>query len=483
MIPRVKINVSEDTTRYFTTNVDFVPVVIMKTMAGEIGTREVVRSESEFISKFGKATIDTPTAYAIQTYLRTYSFIYVTRVAGSSAAYGSATIKVGTGDEAVNLIGLKTTSKTASLNGTELKLIYDDEAHKLFLTTVINSSTVTSVKETYNKETATAIQLSEALDTIVNSINAMNLGFKATNLFTNKTAQDTVPVFTELISAIAEGNSGLTDVTNEQVLAAINNYTSSDIQLDVMVIPEFTAPEIVRAGVNAAEDHNFMYIASPDSADYTTCITDVLTYPKSESLAIYWPNVKYSGFDAVIPASAAVLSSYARNDNINKWLSPAGTTRGYLGLVTSLNVPRILTEEEMSDLYDNEIPVNVIKYVPNVGYAVWGQKTTATSDVYMDRVNIARLVKFVYREVYNISSDYLFEPINDTTFTAWKLRVESLLADIQTNQGISDYSYKMDEENNTEATIAENYLIGQVSIKPTEVAEFIDIDFVLTSEV
>ena len=150
MIPRVKINVSEDTTRYFTTNVDFVPVVIMKTMAGEIGTREVVRSESEFISKFGKATIDTPTAYAIQTYLRTYSFIYVTRVAGSSAAYGSATIKVGTGDEAVNLIGLKTTSKTASLNGTELKLIYDDEAHKLFLTTVINSSTVTSVKETYN---------------------------------------------------------------------------------------------------------------------------------------------------------------------------------------------------------------------------------------------------------------------------------------------------------------------------------------------
>ena len=41
----------------------------------------------------------------------------------------------------------------------------------------------------------------------------------------------------------------------------------------------------------------------------------------------------------------------------------------------------------------------------------------------------------------------------------------------------------MDDENNTEATIAENYLIGQVSVRPTEVAEFIDIDFVLTSEV
>ena len=58
-----------------------------------------------------------------------------------------------------------------------------------------------------------------------------------------------------------------------------------------------------------------------------------------------------------------------------------------------------------------------------------------------------------------------------------------LLANIKTNQGIIDYKYKMDEENNTEATIAENYLIGQVSVRPTEVAEFIDINFVLTSEV
>ena len=137
----------------------------------------------------------------------------------------------------------------------------------------------------------------------------------------------------------------------------------------------------------------------------------------------------------------------------------------------------------MSDLYDNLIPINVIKYVPNTGYVVWGQKTTATDKVYMDRINIARLVKYVYREVYNISTEFLFEPINENTFTNWGLRVSSLLEDIKTNQGIIDYRYKMDEENNTEATIAENYLIGQISVKPTEVAEFIDIDFVLTSEV
>jgi len=212
-------------------------------------------------------------------------------------------------------------------------------------------------------------------------------------------------------------------------------------------------------------------------------MTEVSSYPKSESLAIYWPNVKYNNFDAVIPASVAVLTAYARNDNINKWLSPAGINRALLPLVTELNVPVNLTEEEMSDLYDNIVPVNVIKYVPNNGFAIWGQKTTATDKLYMDRINIARLVKYIYREVYNISSEFLFEPINESTYTNWGLRVDALLADIKTNQGIIDYRYKMDSENNTEATIAENYLIGLVSVKPTEVAEFIDIDFILTSEV
>lgn len=485
MIPRVKLSVSEDTNRYYTTSVDFVPVIIMKTMSGDIGTRQVIRSESEFIAKFGKGTVDTPAAYAIQTYLRTYSFIYVTRVASASAAYGSTKLTVKDAEENdLDLLSFKTTYKTASFNGTELKLVYDEETKKLFVTTVLNSSTVTSVKQTIDLATAKAPELSEALDKIVTSINAMSLGFKATNLFVNKVDTDAMPVIGEgKVCTMAEGDSGLTGIQNSDVIAAINEYAASDIQIDVLTTPEFTDVEVITAGVKAAEDFGFMYITSPNSNDFSTCMTDVVSYPKSESLAVYWPNVKYANFDTIIPASVAVLTAYARNDNINKWLSPAGVNRGTLPLVTELNIPGNLTEEEMSDLYDNLIPVNVIKYVPNTGYVVWGQKTTATGDVYMDRINVARLVKYVYREVYNISTEFLFEPINESTFTNWGLRVSSLLEDIKTNQGIIDYRYKMDDENNTEATIAENYLIGQVSVRPTEVAEFIDINFVLTSEV
>ena len=478
MIPRVKVNVSEDTTRYFTTNVNFVPVVIMKTMSGTIGTREIVRSEAEFIQKFGRGNSLTPSAYAIQAYLRTYSFVYVTRLAGDSASFGRAELKA----EDVRLLNFKTTSKTQSFNGVEFKLVNDTEAGKLYITTTINSSVVMSVKENYAAG-AKATDLSRALDVICASLNAMNLGVEVENLFINKTEEDEVPTITTLTATIAEGDSGLSGISNETVINAINLYNTTDVQIDTMSIPEFTSAEIVNAGVAVAEQRGFMFLASPTSRDYTTCITDVQNYVKSNSLAIYFPNVIYAGFETPIPASVAVLTGYARNDNINKWLSPAGTTRGQLPLVTALDITADLTEENMSDLYDNAIPVNVIRYVPNNGYVIWGQKTTSTTEIYMDRINISRLVKFVYREVYNISSEFLFEPINESTFTAWKLRVETLLAGIRTNQGILAYSYKMDDENNTEATIAENQLIGQVRIRPTEVAEFIDIDFVLTSEV
>ena len=485
MIPRVKIRVTEDTSNYYTTTIDFVPVIIMKTESGDIGTREIVRSENEFIAKFGKGTTNTPAAYAIQTYLRTYSFIYVTRVAGNSADYGTAKITVKDASENnVDLLSLKTNYKTASLNGTEVKLVYDSENKKLYATTVINASTVTSAKQNFDATTAKGDDLEEALDKIVTSINAMGLGFEATNLYTDKTSEDVIPVIpAEKTGTIAEGDSGLDNISDTTVIDAINLYANSDIQLDVLVTPEFNSTDVITAGVNVAEEYNFMYITSPSADNYSSCISDVANYPKSDSLAVYWPNVKYNNFDAVIPASAAILSAYGRNDNINKWLSPAGVNRGTLTLVTGLNTLTDLTESNMSDLYDNVIPVNVIKYVPGNGYVVWGQKTTATDKLYLDRINVSRLVKYVYREVYNLSNAFLFEPITEQTFSNWGIKVGTLLDTIKTEQGILDYRYKMDNENNTPATIANNYLIGQVSIRPVEVAEFIDIDFILTSEV
>ena len=423
MIPRVKISVSEDTTNYYTTTVPFVPVVIMHTNSGNIGTRELVRSENDFINKFGKGTEDTPAAYAVQSYLRTFSYLYITRLASSSAAYGTASMGVGT--PIVNLVDFKTTHKTAQYNGTEIHLIYDSEAKKLYLSTVINSVAVLSVKETIDFSTAEAPALATALDKICNSFNAMELGITATNRFTDKVASDPVPEISDVRATISQGDSGLGTVSNSDIITAINSYCESGLNIDVMIIPEYPSAEIVNYAAKKAEEFGFMVLASPNSADLSNCITDVQGYEKSNSLAVYFPNVKYSNYNATIPASIAVLNSYARNDSVNKWLAPAGTQRGLLNLVTNVSVK--LNDDNLDTLYNNLVPVNPIKFIEGTGYTVWGQKTTATDKLYLDRINIARLVKYVYREVNAISHQYLFEPITERTFTDWGLKVSALL--------------------------------------------------------
>ena len=478
MIPRVKISVSEDTANYYTTTVPFVPVVIMHTMSGNIGTRELVRSESEFISKFGKGTELTPAAYAIQAYLRTYSYLYVTRIASERAAYGEATLNISES----GLIKFKTTYKTSLFNGTEIRLVYDEENKKLSLTTVVNSLSVSSIKETIDLGTAKATNLENALNKICDSFNAMGLGFEATNLFVSKTDADELPeILSSNIAAISGGDSGLDRLEDNAINTIVDNYATSGMSIDVMVIPEYTSANVVNYATSKAEEFGFMVITSPSSTDVSSCINDIQSYSKSESLAVYYPNVKYTNFNATIPASIAVLNAYAKNDNINKWLAPAGTNRGTLNLVSNTEIR--LNDENLDTLYNNSIPVNPIKYIDNIGYAVWGQKTTATQMLYMDRINIARLVKYIYKEVNAISHQYLFEPISDKTFSGWKLRVAALLENLKAGNAISEFSYKMDSENNTEETISQNLLVGSVRVKPIEVAEFIDIDFVLTSQV
>lgn len=478
MIPRVKVSVQEDTTNFYSLQIPFVPVVIMKTETGPIGTRELVRSENEFIKKFGKGTENTPVAFAIQTYMRSFSYMYCTRIAGDSAAKGLATIKTLIEEDEVELVKVETEYETSLFNGLEVKLVF--ETSKAYLTLNLNGITYTSVKEDI-PESMKATDLEMILNKLVVSMNSMELGLVFTNLFVDKIVSDDVPEIVEVSATIELGDSGLDNISDEKVLGMLSLYDTTSLNIDVLTIPEFTSAEVVNRAVEIAEDKNFLILASPSSNVLTEALASITNYKKSQGLALYYPNVKYNGLESIIPGCIAALSSYARNDNINKWLAPAGTNRGILPLVKNLALD--LSDEKLDTLYNGVVPVNPIKFIDNVGYCVWGQKTTGTQLAYMDRVNIARLVNYVYKEINNISHKYLFEPITNKTFIGWGMEVSALLSSLRSEDAIRDFEYKMDSENNTEATIQANQLIGLVRIKPTEVAEFIDIDFVLTSNI
>lgn len=484
-LPYVKVNVNEENYTQVNSEIPFVPAIILKTKSGPIGTIETIRSEKEFINKFGNADYTVPSAFGIQTYLRSYAYVLVSRIASEDAAEGTGTIGV----DSVELITAKTKYKTGMFNGRELALVYDGENKKLYLTLETANGVINSVKETIDLSTAKAPELEAALEKIIGSFNNTDCGVVLTNAYTGKLESDSVPsIGTKATAKISEGESGNTgSITDATIKTIIDKLCVPEYELDVLLVPEFNSTDLVNYGAEKADNHDFIYISSRPETTKDTIVSAIEGYNKSASLAVYAPDVYYTnlkdaeGKDVAIPAAVAVLHAYAKNDIANKWGAPAGVARGTLNLakkqVTSL------TKDELDDLYDGAVPVNIINNISGQGLVVWGQKTTDTETPFMDRINVSRLCKYVKRKTYEISYKYLFEPITEALFVKWETAVRELLDQLVTGNAISEYKIRMDSTLNTAETIAQNKLIGQVRIKPLEVAEFIDIDLIITDEV
>ena len=480
-LPRVSINITEEVNTTVSALNSFIPLVILKSVSGPIGEAKLISSEADFLKYYGEPTSSTPAAYGMRYYIKNYGSAYIYRIASNSAALGTAKIQAGSGSSATDLINISTKFKTDTDNGSSIKLVLDATNNKIYLTTTIGTKVVTSIKETIAYSTATADDLEAALGKVVTSFNDAQSRFVLENLFTS---EDTKPAaFEELTGTISGGNSGITSVTNESVISVINSYDGSDLGFDAILTPEFEDALVVEALAKVADNNAFIAIAGISGSSVSNIESVAATYPQSSSLALYAPNVYYSADQAVaIPAAVAVLPAYRNTDTTSKWLAPAGTTRGTLKLVNDFVTK--LTDEDLDTLYSSDIPVNGIKKISGTGFVVWGQKTTSTDiDKYTDRINVTRLIKYLTKEVYRISYNYLFEPITDYTYKAWTLKVNSIMEEIKNGNGLSDYKVQMDDTLNTDETKAENKLIGLVRFKPLEAAEYIEISFVVTDQV
>ena len=268
-LPKVNVNVGEETLLTSNSVIPFVPAILMKTKSGPIGTVETLTSEAQFKAIFGESDYTTPSAYAIQTYLRTYAYILVTRLANEDeAAFGTGTMTFTLDSSSIKLLSAKTKYKTDLFNGKEIKLVYDGTNHKLWLdiSSITGKNTI-SIKEDFIADTAKAPDLEAVLDKIVNSINIANLGFSLTNEFTNKTESDSVPsvdMFTAGIDLFIEnGDCGnTTPLDDAKVKSMIDKYDLPDRNIDVMVIPEYTGYVVTNYALKLAEKNNFIVLVS-----------------------------------------------------------------------------------------------------------------------------------------------------------------------------------------------------------------------------
>ena len=187
---------------------------------------------------------------------------------------------------------------------------------------------------------------------------------------------------------------------------------------------------------------------------------------------------KFNDVNRWMSVAGDVAGLYAQTDaNRDPWWAPAGLERGKMKNVIKLAFNP--NKQNRDDLYVNSI--NPIMSIPGEGSGVvFGQKTATAKPSAMDRVNVRRLLITIEKAIATAVRYSLFE-FNDS-FTRNRLRgmIEPFLRSVKARRGLYDYLVIVDESNNTGQVIDSNALVIDIYLKPTKVAEFIQVNAYVT---
>jgi len=130
-----------------------------------------------------------------------------------------------------------------------------------------------------------------------------------------------------------------------------------------------------------------------------------------------------------------------------------------------------VTQGLRDTLYNNKI--NPLSVLPGAGLMVYGQKTLNPNPSALDRINVARLVNYVRRQLTIATRPFIFEPNDTITRNSVQTVVSGFLIDLVAKRGIYDFVVVCDDSNNTSSRIANNELWVDVAIQPIKAVEFI----------
>lgn len=210
---------------------------------------------------------------------------------------------------------------------------------------------------------------------------------------------------------------------------------------------------------------------------------DVGAVSFDEYAAVYYPwgfSSDNFGNNIVVPPSHMMLRTISLNDQVAfPWFAPAGTRRG--GITNATSVGYITSEGEFETVALNEgqrdtlasIKVNPLTFLSGAGLVAFGQYTRARNASALDRINVARLIVYLRRQLNVLAKPYLFEPNDRGTRAEIKNAVESLMLELVGQRALFDFLVVCDESNNTPARIDRNELYVDIAIEPVKAVEFI----------
>ncbi len=157
----------------------------------------------------------------------------------------------------------------------------------------------------------------------------------------------------------------------------------------------------------------------------------------------------------------------------SSWFASAGLERGQLKNVIKLAFSP--DQPQRDALY--KIGLNPIVSFPGQGTVMWGQKVLLDKASSFDRVNVRGLFNTLERALSKMAKYQVME-FNDI-FTRNRIvsMIKPFLGSVKSGRGVQDYLVICDVTNNTPDVISRNELVVDIYIKPTYVAEFIQLRF------
>ena len=181
----------------------------------------------------------------------------------------------------------------------------------------------------------------------------------------------------------------------------------------------------------------------------------------------------------VVPPSHMMLRTIANSDAKSfQWFAPAGLRRGGVDNATAVGYLKdgefhaASLPESIRDVLAG-VKINPITTFPGSGIVNFGNYTRARAASALDRINVARLVCYLRRQLDILARPFLFEPNDRITRNEIKAAAESLLLELVGQRALYDFIVVCDESNNTNARIDRSELWLDIAIEPVKAVEFI----------
>lgn len=212
----------------------------------------------------------------------------------------------------------------------------------------------------------------------------------------------------------------------------------------------------------------------------------LVSYDDYGCLGVFYPSGytnDLTGKNIVVPPSHMILRTIINSDAKSyQWFAPAGTRRGGIDNASSVGYidtdsgefKTVSLHEGLRDvLQSSTVNINPIATLPGVGLVNFGQKTRYNSASALDRINVARLVCFLRRQLGILAKPFLFEPNDDQTRREIKAAADSLLLELVGQRALYDFITVCDTSNNTPSRIDRNELWLDIAVEPVKSVEYI----------